>query len=82
VQKSSCEVPVILALINQTLNFLTDLRKNVQISKFHENPSSGSRAVPCGQKDRPTGVTKLTVISRNFADAPKESEDKPEEKGK
>jgi hypothetical protein len=22
--------------------------------KFHENPSSGSRVVPCGQKDRQT----------------------------
>jgi hypothetical protein len=34
--------------------------------KFHENPSSGSRAVPFGM----TGV-ELTVAFRNFANAPK-----------
>jgi len=33
--------------------------------KFHKNPSSGSRAVPCGQ----TVLTKPTVASRNFAKA-------------
>jgi hypothetical protein len=33
--------------------------------KFHENPSSGSRVVPCGLTDM-----KLTVPSRNFANAP------------
>jgi hypothetical protein len=27
--------------------------------KFHENPSSGSRVVPCGRTDRQTDVTKL-----------------------
>jgi len=47
--------------------------------KFHENPSSGSRVVPCGQTDRRTygqterriDLTKLLVASRNFANAPK-----------
>ena len=34
--------------------------------KFHENPSSGSRFVPCGRTD----VTKLIVAFRNFANAP------------
>jgi hypothetical protein len=45
---------------------------------FHENPSSGSRVVPCGQTDRQTDerterqgdMTKLTVTFRNFAKAP------------
>ena len=35
--------------------------------KFHENPSSGSRVVPC----RRTDVTKLIVAFRSFANAPK-----------
>jgi hypothetical protein len=35
--------------------------------KLHENPSSGSRVVPCGQTD----MTKLRVACRNFANAPK-----------
>ena len=34
--------------------------------KFHENPSSGSRVVPCGRTD----ITKLIVDFRNFANAP------------
>jgi hypothetical protein len=33
---------------------------------FHENPSIGSRVVPCGQTD----MTKLVVAFRNFANAP------------
>ena len=33
---------------------------------FHENPSSGSRAVPCGL----TGMTKLPIAFRNFGNAP------------
>jgi len=37
--------------------------------KFHDNPSSGSRVVPCGQTD----VTKLIVAPRNFANSPKYS---------
>ena len=32
-------------------------------TKFHENPWSGSRVVPCG----PTDMTKLIVACRNFA---------------
>jgi len=47
--------------------------------KFHESRFSGSRVVPFGrtdgrkdgQRDRGTGMTKLTVAFRNFANAPK-----------
>ena len=47
--------------------------------KFHENPSSGSRVVPCGETDvrtygqteRRTDLRKLIVASRNFANASK-----------
>jgi len=37
-------------------------------TKFHENPSSGSWDVPCG--DGRTDLTKLIVTFRNFAKAP------------
>jgi hypothetical protein len=39
--------------------------------KFHENPSSGSRVVPCRQTDGRTDMTKLIVPFRNFGKAPK-----------
>jgi hypothetical protein len=39
--------------------------------KFHENPSSGSRAVACGQRGGRTDMTKQIVAFRNFANAPK-----------
>jgi predicted ferric reductase len=35
--------------------------------KFHENPSSGSQVVRCGQTDGRTDMTKLAVAFRNFA---------------
>ena len=34
---------------------------------FHENPSSVSQFIPCGQTD----MTNLIVVFRNFANAPK-----------
>jgi len=54
-------------------------------TKFHENPFSGSRVVPCegrtkggreggtedGQTDRRTDMKKLTVTFRNFANDPR-----------
>jgi len=39
--------------------------------KFHENPPSGSRVVPCGQTDIRTDMTKLIVAFRNFVNATK-----------
>jgi hypothetical protein len=39
--------------------------------KFHEDPSSGSRVVPCGRTDGHRDMTKLTVAFRNFANASK-----------
>jgi len=38
--------------------------------KFHENPSSDSQVVPCGQRDVRTDMTKITVAFRNFANEP------------
>jgi hypothetical protein len=57
--------PLFLSNFNESRIFLTDFQKtNI---KFHYNPSSGGRVVPCGQMD----VTKLTVNFHNFASAPK-----------
>ena len=39
--------------------------------KFHENPSSSSRVVPCGVTDRRTDMTKLIVAFRQLSKAPK-----------
>jgi len=38
--------------------------------KCNENPSSGSRVVPCGQMDGQTDMTRLIVAFRNFANSP------------
>jgi len=44
--------------------------------KFHGNPSSGSRPIPCGSTDGRTDgqsdMTKLIVALPNFANAPKQ----------
>jgi hypothetical protein len=37
----------------------------------HHKPSKGSRVVSCGQTDRRTDMTKLTVTFRDFTNAPK-----------
>jgi hypothetical protein len=42
-----------------------DFRK-ISNTKFHENPSSGSRVVPCEQMDRQTDMTKLIFVLRHF----------------
>jgi hypothetical protein len=43
--------PLFLLGFNNSLIFLTDFEKYSNM-KFQENPSSGSRDVPCGQMDR------------------------------
>jgi len=43
---------------------------------FHENPSSGSRGIPCGQADgNKLDMTKETVAFRSFANAYKNVSD-------
>ena len=49
-----CKVPVIPVRFQWNLNFLTDFRKKSLNMKFNQNPSSGSRVVPCGRTDRQT----------------------------
>jgi hypothetical protein len=53
------------------LEFSQQIFEKYKYIKFHENLSSGERVVPCGETDRRTGMTKLIVASRNFANAPK-----------
>ena len=36
--------------------------------KYHQNPPSGSRVLPCGRTD---GHDEVNVASRNFENAPK-----------
>jgi hypothetical protein len=50
VEASSCKVPAVFVDFKQTWTFATDFR-NVSNIKFNQNPSSGSRVVPCGQTD-------------------------------
>jgi len=58
-----CKIRVIVSDCNGNWIFGTDLRHSN--NKFCKNPSSGCRVVPGGRPDK----TKLTVASRNFADA-------------
>jgi hypothetical protein len=47
VHRSSCEVPTFLANFNQTSNFLDRFSNYPQNVELRENPSTGSRVVPC-----------------------------------
>ena len=71
VHKSSWKVPVILFRCQWNLNFLSSFSKKKKNpnTKFHENPPSGIRVVSCGQRNRQTDMTKLTVAFRNSANA-------------
>jgi len=70
VHRSSCEVRVILRDFDETWIFWTVFFfEKYSNTKFHENPSSGSRVVPCGRTGRQTDVTKLIVAFRTFANA-------------
>jgi hypothetical protein len=53
VQMSSCKVTVIPVRFQS--NFSRQIPEKKSNIKFHENPFGGSRVVPCGRKDGPTG---------------------------
>lgn len=67
--------PLFLSEVNQTWIFSTDLGKYSN-TNFHENPSSESRPVLCGETEKGGGggadLSKLKVAFRNFANAPRE----------
>ena len=57
------------------LEFSGQILEKYSNIKFHENPSSGNRVVPCKQTGGGrTDVTKLVVAFTNFANAPNRSE--------
>jgi hypothetical protein len=62
----SRKIPVILVKFSLNLDFLDRVFENYSNVKFRENPSSGSRVVPCGQADMMNPI----VAFRNFANAP------------
>jgi hypothetical protein len=49
------------------LELSTQIFETYSNIKFRENPSTGSRVVPCGRAD----ITKLIGGFRNFSNAPK-----------
>jgi hypothetical protein len=60
--------PLFLSGFNETWIFRPDFWKIYSNIKFHENPSSRSRDVPCGRTE---DTMMLIVAFRNFANAPK-----------
>jgi hypothetical protein len=67
VYRSACTVPAIRVTLVMKPEFSLQIFEKSPDIKFHENPSSGSRVVPCGRTD----VTKLIVAYRNFANTPR-----------
>jgi len=59
-----CQILIKLELSRQICEIFTNI-------KFHENPSSGSRVVPCGHEDGLSAgqadIRKLIVTFRTFA---------------
>jgi hypothetical protein len=56
-------------MILMKLEFSRHVSEKYSNIKFQENLSSGSRVLPCGQREGQT--TKIIVAFRNFANAPK-----------
>jgi len=74
-RRPSCEVPRYSCQILITFEFSGRIFEKYSNTKFRENPSSGSRAVPRGQRDR-QNMTKLAVAFRNSVQASKKSNKK------
>jgi len=55
------------------LEFFRQIFEKYSHFKIHENSSSGTRVVSCGQTDRQTDMTKLIVAFSQFANASKNS---------
>ena len=52
------------------LEYFRQVLEKYSKMKFHENPSNGSRVVPCGQTDWQTAMKKPIVAFLNYANAP------------
>jgi len=67
---SSCKVPIFLVShVLIKLEFSQQIFEKYSNIKSHQNRSSGSRVVPCGQTDGQAGMTKLIVEFRKFLTA-------------
>ena len=69
----SCYVPDITTRCYRNLKFLDTLSKKYSNIKFSENPSSGSRVVPCVRTDEQRDMTKLMAAFRKIAKRPNET---------
>jgi hypothetical protein len=67
VRTSLCKASVIFGVHLPTLNWSTDFNREIPPTKFHENPSSGSQAVPLGRTK--TGMAKANTDFSRFANA-------------
>ena len=56
---SPCKVPLIFVGFLMKLRFSQHIFEKYPNIKFNENPSTGSRVVPCGRRDGQTYLTKL-----------------------
>jgi hypothetical protein len=70
VHRSLRKLPHYSCQVLMKLEISWQIFENYSNTKFHENPSSGSRVVPMWT-DGQTGKTKLIVAFRSFANAPK-----------
>jgi len=63
--------PLFVSDFNETWIFFRQIYEKYPNIKFHENPSSWSRVVPCRRADWQMDMTKLIVAFRNFSNMPK-----------
>jgi hypothetical protein len=55
------------------LEFSQQIFQKYSNIKFHENPHSGKRVVPCGRTNGRTDMTELIVAFRKFAKSAKKN---------
>jgi len=64
VLKFKCKTPVPKRLMK--LEFFGQIFEKFSNIKFHENPSSGSRVVPCGQTDKHIAADCIAEMKLNW----------------
>ena len=64
-------MPVVFCQLLMKVEFSRQIFEKYPYIKLHENPSIGSRLVPCGRTDGQTDMTKITFAFSNFTKQPK-----------